>query len=326
MREAAFVKQNIRRWQDYEKLLDGDGVIAPDKKSEAFIQLTDDLSFAQTQYPESETVRYLNHLCSRIHQQIYKNKKEGRSRFITFWTRELPALMATLRKPMFYSFIIIMVGMGIGIISTLKDDTFVRLILRDGYVNTTLENIRNGNPLGIYGNGDQLDMFFTLTFNNIGVSFLAFAYGLLFSVGTGYILFENGVMLGTFFTLFYQHNLLFDSILVVMLHGTLEISAIIIAGGAGLRMGNSFLFPGTYSRLDSFKRGANDGLKVVMGLMPLFIVAGFIESFITRYSSMPVLLKAMIIGSSLFFVVYYFFVYPLRFQEHVSKNRTPQNA
>ena len=319
MREAAFVKQNMKRWKEYEKLLK-ESVLEPEKKSEIFIQLTDDLAFAQTQYPASETARYLNHLSSQIHQQIYKNKKEESSRFITFWTRELPVLFASMRRPLLYSFIITLVAFAIGIISTLGDHTFVRLILSDGYVNMTLENIKKGDPMGVYGSFDPVAMFFAITFNNIRVAFVAFAAGMIFSVGTVYFLFQNGVMLGAFLTLFYQHNLLLNSVLVVMLHGTLEISAIIIAGGAGLRMGNSILFPGTFSRLESFKMGAKDGLKVVMGLMPIFIVAGFIESFVTRYSAMPVLLKGTIIGTSLIFIIFYFFVYPLRFHSHGSKN------
>ncbi len=319
MREAAFVKQNMVRWKEYERLLE-EQMLEPEKKSEIFIQLTDDLSFAQTQYPTSETTRYLNHLSSQIHQQIYKNKKEERSRFITFWTRELPVLFAMLRRPLLYSLIITLIAFAIGIISTLGDHTFVRLILGDGYVNMTLENIKKGDPMGVYGSFDPVTMFFAITFNNIRVAFVAFAFGILFSIGTVYILFQNGVMLGAFLTLFYQHNLLLNSVLVVMLHGTLEISAIVIAGAAGLRMGNSILFPGTFSRLESFKRGAKDGLKVVMGLMPIFVVAGFIESFITRYSAMPVVLKAMIIGASLFFIIFYFFVYPLRFHRDDSKN------
>jgi len=208
---------------------------------------------------------------------------------------------------LFYSFIITLTAFAMGIISTLGDHTFVRLILGDGYVNMTLENIKKGDPMGVYGSLDPLTMFLAITFNNIKVSFAAFASGIVFSVGTVFILLQNGIMLGAFLTLFYQHNLLGSSIMVVMLHGTLEISAIILAGGAGLRMGNSFIFPGTYSRLASFKMGAKDGLKVVMGLMPIFVMAGFIESFVTRYSGMPEVLKALIILASLFFIIFYFF-------------------
>jgi uncharacterized membrane protein len=72
--------------------------------------------------------------------------------------------------------------------------------------------------------------------------------------------------------------------------------------------------------MDSFKKGAKDGLKVVMGLMPLFIVAGFIESFVTRYSTMPLAVKFLIIGLSLLFIIFYFFIYPLRFKHYVPKN------
>jgi uncharacterized membrane protein SpoIIM required for sporulation len=314
MREAAFVKKNVDRWQSYEKMLGGSAAITPEKKAEIFIQLTDDLSFARTQYPESETALYLNHLASKIHAQVYKNKKEEAGRFITFWTQEVPALSYTLQKPFFYSLLIFAVASAIGALSAIHDDTFVRLILGDAYVNMTIENIKNGNPTGVYGNMDQLDMFFAITFNNVRVSFLAFALGILCSFGTGYLLLRNGIMLGAFFAMFFQYNLLTDAFLVVMLHGTLEISAIILAGGAGIRMGNSILFPGTYSRMDSFKKGAKDGLKVVMGLMPIFIIAGFIESFVTRYSSMPAILKVFIIVASLAFIVFYFFIYPLRFK------------
>jgi uncharacterized membrane protein SpoIIM required for sporulation len=319
MREAAFIKQNIERWQQYEKLL-SNGVITPEKKSEIFIQLTDDLSFALTQYPNSETTQYLNTLTTKIHQQIYKNKKEEKKRFITFWTLELPQLFLTLRRPLLYSFLITFIATSIGALSTLGDDSFTRLVMGDAYVNMTMENIKHGDPTGVYGKGEQLDMFFAITFNNIRVSFAAFAAGILCSLGTGYLLFQNGVMLGSFFALFYQEKLLLDSVLVVMLHGTLEISAIIIAGGAGLRMGNSILFPGTYSRMESFKMGAKDGLKVVMGLMPVFVMAGFIESFITRYSNMPLVLKILIIALSLAFVIFYFIIYPQRFKNYVPKN------
>jgi uncharacterized membrane protein SpoIIM required for sporulation len=319
MREAAFIKQNIERWQQYEKLL-ASGVITPEKKSEIFIQLTDDLSFALTQYPNSETTQYVNTLTAKIHQQIYKNKKEEKKRFITFWTLELPQLFLTLRRPLLYSFLITFIATSIGALSTLGDDSFTRLVMGDAYVNMTMENIKHGDPTGVYGKGEQLDMFFAITFNNIRVSFAAFAAGILCSLGTGYLLFQNGVMLGSFFALFYQEKLLLDSVLVVMLHGTLEISAIIIAGGAGLRMGNSILFPGTYSRMESFKMGAKDGLKVVMGLMPIFIMAGSIESFITRYSNMPLVLKILIIALSLAFIIFYFIIYPQRFKNHVPKN------
>ncbi len=313
------MKQNMTRWQEYEKSLNSGTPLLPDRKAEIFIQLTDDLSFARTQYPDSETTHYLNHLSAKIHANIYKNKKEDRSRFVTFWTHELPALFAHLRKPVLYAFLIFGLAAAVGSVSVLNDDTFIRLILGDGYVNMTLENIEKGQPLGVYAKSGELDMFFYITFNNIRVSFTAFAAGILLSVGTGMLLFYNGIMVGAFFTFFYQKNLLVDSIFVVMLHGTIELSAIVLAGAAGLHMGNAILFPKTYSRYDSFRQGAKDGLKVVMGLMPFFIIAGFIESFVTRYANMPFVIKGLIVIGSMWLIIYYFFIYPLRFR-HGPKN------
>ena len=101
-----------------------------------------------------------------------------------------------------------------------------------------------------------------------------------------------------------------------MRHGTLELSAIVIAGCAGFVMGNSFIFPGTYSRLESFKRRAKKGLKIIIGLIPVFIMAGFIESFFTRYTQMPWIISLATILLSAAFIVYYFVIYPAKLHNH----------
>ena len=149
-----------------------------------------------------------------------------------------------------------------------------------------------------------------ITLNNIKVSFYAFTAGLVFSFGSGLVLLYNGVMLGAFHYLFYEAGLLGQSVRTIWIHGALEISAIVIAGGAGLVIGNSFLFPGTYTRLESFQRGARDGMKIVIGLVPLFVVAGFLEGFVTRYTAMPLWLSLLIIGGSFTFIFWYVGLYP----------------
>jgi uncharacterized membrane protein SpoIIM required for sporulation len=150
-----------------------------------------------------------------------------------------------------------------------------------------------------------------ITINNIRVAFLAYAFGVITSVGTSLILFRNGVMIGAFFTMFYNHGLLFEASKSIWLHGTIEISVIIVAGCAGLVMGNSILFPKTYSRKVSFIKGAKDGLKIVVSTIPFFILAGFIEGFITRYADMPLWLAGTIIFGSLLLILFYYIVYPI---------------
>lgn len=316
MREAAFVKRNQTRWQDFERTLTTSQKINPDTLAEIFIQITDDLSFARTQYPDSRVTQYLNNLASKIHLEIYKNKREDKNRFITFWTTEIPFVMFEARKQLLYSFIIFMIAGAMGIVSTLYDDTFVRLILGDGYVNMTLENIRKGTPTAIYEGDSESSMFFRITFNNIMVSFNTFVLGAISSLLTGFFLFYNGLMVGTFLTFFYTEGQLAQGAPVVMLHGTIELSSIVIAGAAGFLMGNSILFPGTYSRLESFKRGALRGLKIIVGLLPFFILAGFIESYITRYAFMHWSIKTAIIGISAILMIYYFVIYPHRVAKH----------
>jgi uncharacterized membrane protein SpoIIM required for sporulation len=213
------------------------------------------------------------------------------------------------------SFIVGIIGTVLGAVSQLYDESFVRIIMGDDYVNQTIERIKNGNPIGVYGEMPQGFMFFYITINNIRVSFMMFAMGMIFSVGTGFYILYNCIMLGSFFAMFYQYNVLGKALKVVWIHGTLEMSAIVIAGCAGFILGNSFMFPGSYSRLESFKRGAKDGIKIVVGLMPVFICAGFLESFITRYTEMPLWLSLIIILGSLTFLVWYFIWLPLKFNK-----------
>ena len=311
MKEAAFIKQNKTRWQEFEKIVKHQREAQPDKLAELFIQVTDDLSFARTQYPESRTTQYLNSLASKVHLEIYKNKREDSNRFVTFWKYELPEVIYNTRKPLLYSLIIFLVAGIIGAVSTIYDDTFVRLILGDGYVNMTLENIQAGNPTKVYSTWDEVNMFFMITWNNVQVSFVVFVMGVFASIGTGYYLFRNGVMVGAFIAFFYAQEQLAHALPVIMLHGTIELSSIVIAGGAGFVMGNSLIFPKTYSRLTSFKHGAVKGLKIVMGLVPFFILAGFIESFITRYAFMHWGFKALVIGLSAVLMIFYFVIYPI---------------
>ncbi|MEO7082437.1 MAG: stage II sporulation protein M, partial [Flavobacteriales bacterium] len=312
MREAAFVKRNKEKWQRLEQLVARRGTdITPDEASSLYIELNDDLSYARTFYPGAQVTAYLNTLAAGMHRHIYRNQRTGLGRFITFWSTELPLLMAATRKQLAISAAVFLVAVIIGSLSARYDTTFTRLIMGDGYVNMTLENIKEGKPMAVYGSSPMMDMFFGITFNNIMVSFYAFAMGLLLSYGTWLILVQNGIMLGAFQYFMYDQGVLTESLRGIWLHGTIEISCIVIAGSAGIVMGNSILFPGTYTRLASFRRGALQGVKIVMGLVPCFIVAGFIESFITRHSgAMHPVLNTAIIGGSLVFIVGYFIIYP----------------
>ena len=310
MKEVSFIRQNIEKWRSLEKIVDNADTHNPGELADAYTEITTDLSFSRSHYPKSRITIYLNNLASALHNYLYKNKKEKYSRIKTFWTQEIPEVMYQSRKELFYSFSVFAISIIIGIISALNDDSFVRLILGNGYVDMTLNNIENGNPMGVYDSHNELQMFFMITINNIYVSFRAFVMGLATGFGTGLVMFYNGIMVGSFQTFFFQQNLGFESMLAIWLHGTFEISAIIIAGAAGFALGNGWLFPGTYSRGYAFKQGAKRGLKIIVGLIPVFITAGFIESYLTRHTEYPTFVRLSIIIFSFVCVLYYYIILP----------------
>lgn len=314
MRQGVFVSLNEEKWRNFENKLKAANSLPADELSYIYVHLTEDLAYAKGKYPDSQLALYLNELTIKVHNIIYRNKPEKASRFITFWKTEVPRELNHAYPYLGYSFLIFIVGAMIGALSAANDTTFIRLILGDAYVDQTLQNIQEGNPMAIYGSMEEGFMFLYITINNIRVALIAFAMGVFLSVGTGYILFTNGVMIGAFHYLFYQQGLFDETILTIWIHGTLEITAIIIAGAAGLIMGNGILFPGTYPRLYSFQKSAKRGLKIVLSLVPFFIVAGFIESFITRHTEWPLSIKIFIILVSLFICLLYLIILPKKHQ------------
>ena len=310
MKEVTFIRQNISKWRGAELVVETIGDTDATELADTYIDVTSDLAFAQTHYPESKITRYLNNLASALHNEIFRSHRYRWSRLLTYWTQDVPLTMWEARRELLLSFIVFTASVFIGFLSQLLDPEFCRIILGDRYVDMTLQNIASGEPMAVYSGNSEGTMFGSITMNNVMVSFVTFVLGIFTSLGTGFKLFQNGVMLGSFQTFFAQHELLWESALAVWLHGTLEISAIIVAGAAGMAMGNGWLFPGTYPRITSFRRGARRGLRIVVGTVPVFIVAGFIESFFTRHTEWPDLLRLSIILGSLAFVIYYYIVLP----------------
>lgn len=320
MREPAFLRQNKDKWLEYEQSLTANGPqrMDPDRLAELYIQLTDDLAYARTFYPRSQVVRYLNGLAARTHLAIYKNKQQSRNRLFTFWQYELPLILRRSHRHLLYAFLFFTLFMVLGIVNTLQNQEFVRMVLGDNYVNMTISNIEQGDPMGVYKGEAPLPMFLRIAYNNIQVAFKAFVFGIFLSIGTVWVLFQNGVMVGAFMTLFQLHHRLGEALPVIYIHGTLELSAIVIAGGAGLRLGHSLLFPGTLPRRQSLRQAAKDGIKIMIGLIPVFIMAAWLEGYVTRLTEWPLWGKLIVIGVSLSYIVWYYVVYPIVLERRLS--------
>jgi len=310
MREAAFVKQNKDKWSTFESALANKTNLEPNVLSNLYIEITDHLSYAKTFYPASNTEYYLNSLASQAHQKIYRTKREPKNRIISFWKVEFPTMFKQHHRELLIAFLVFLFFSFIGAFSAANEGDFVRSILGDAYVNMTLENIEKDDPMAVYKQMGEFNMFLGITINNIRVALMAFVYGIMLGIGTLMVMLQNGIMLGSFQYFFYEKGLLWESVRTIWIHGTIEISVIIIAGCAGLVLANGMLFPGTYTRLESFKRGVKNGLKIMISTIPFFVIAGFLEGFVTRHTEMPDWLAIFIILASLALILFYYVIYP----------------
>ena len=309
MRETGFIKQNKEKWDKFEKVLKQDKK-DPDELSQLFVEVTDDLSYSRTFYPNRSVRVYLNNLSQQVFYNIYKNKKGTTNRFVLYWREEVPMLIYESRYSFLVAFIFFMLAIGIGALSSAYDPDFPRVILGDSYVEMTMENIEKGDPMAVYKNSSELDMFLRITLNNLRVAFYTFIAGAFFLVGTLFVLLYNGIMVGSFQYFFYDQDVFMESFLTIWLHGTIEISSIIIAGAAGLTLGRGLIFPGTYSRIQAFQISARKGIKIMMSIVPLFIIAGFIEGYFTRHTDAPDIIRFGVILFSAAYILLYYVAYP----------------
>ncbi|TYR37042.1 stage II sporulation protein M [Sphingobacterium phlebotomi] len=310
MREASFIERNKEKWILIENNLRNKINVDPDVLASDYIELTNDLAYAQTFYPRSKTKDYLNELAILAHQQLYRDQKSSENQFKRFVQQEIPEAIWQLRRPLLYSLLIFCLAIAIGFISAQYDLDFVRLILGDYYVDMSIANIESGNPAGVYQGGSEVGSALAITINNVRVAFLAFVLGVFYSIGTGYILFSNGIMVGAFHHLFFRYGVMQEAMSAIWIHGAIELSVIVIAGGCGLAIGNSILFPKSYTRLESFKRAMKTASKVLVSTIPFFIVAGFLEGFVTRHYQVSIWLCISIIIASFTAIIYFYIIRP----------------
>ena len=313
LREGAFIKKNRERWESVQQ---GDATEA-DEMASQFIRLTDDLAYAKTFYPHSRVTHYINTLAARIYLRIYQNRKEESNRLLRFWKHDLPLTIRKHHGVVLFCFVLFALFFMVGFFSSMQDQTFIREMLGNDYVDMTEQNIEAGNPFGVYQSGSSFLMWAGLMINNIMVALMYFVRGLLACFLTIIALVRESVRIGTFEYLFYAKGLGSQAIITILLHGLLELTAIIISCAAGIVLGKSFLFAGTRSRLDSLRQGAKEGVTIVVGLMPVFAIAAFFEGFVTRHYRMPLALSLSLLLTSATFISWYFIIYPIRLQRRL---------
>jgi uncharacterized membrane protein SpoIIM required for sporulation len=305
MKETHFIQQNKAKWSEFERVLN-DSHKDPDKLHDVFIQITDDLSHARTFYPSRSVRAYLNGVAQLIFTDLYNRKKSPLSRLRYFFTDELPQVVYESRWSFFWALFFFVLSFAIGYFSSMRDPEFLRTILGDSYVDMTVENIKKGDPMAVYKSSGRFDMTFGIMENNMRVTLMYFMLGIFAGIGSVAMMMYNGIMLGSFLQFFTQNKLTGEANLTVWMHGTLEISAIVIGTAAGITMGRGLLFPGTYTRLQAFQMSARRAIKIMVGVMVMLFFAAIIEGNLTRHTGAGDVFRGGFIAINVIIILFYY--------------------
>jgi len=232
-------------------------------------------TFQNQESLEDELKAYLNHLVARAYSQIYRSSPP---RMASLWRFLRSGFPDTFRETLLWTLLalsLFTLGLAYGFITAISDSSFVALIVPPQLI----QKVEGGEVwfdsiLAVKPLASSLIMT-----NNISVSFLAFAMGMTFGLGTFYLMVFNGLMVGTLAGLCYTHGLSVPFWSFVLPHGVIELTAIFIAGGAGFLLGGALLFPGDLPRKDALLKRARQAGRLILGCVPLLVIAGIVEAF-----------------------------------------------
>ena len=257
-------------------------------------QVANDLSVVRQDGTARSTAHMLNQLLGRTHNIIYSSRKRSLLAIFTFLRKDYPRHFRRLLPYTLTAIAIFASGLLLGAILTATRHGFMESFLGPYMV----ETIRHHQMWTHSIVGTKPQESSRLMTNNLTVTFIAFAAGITAGLGTVSLIFFNGLLIGVIATACQQAHMSRDLWSFVCPHGSLELPAILIAGGAGLRLANGMLFPGLYSRRDSITLAGRDAVRLVAGIIPMLVIAGTIEGFFSP-SGAPVMLKFGV-GAALF--------------------------
>lgn len=249
-----------------------------------------DLSRARAMSLSPDITAYLNSLVVRGHNQVYQSPRNRWKDLWHFLWITFPEVFRNNIPYVAVSLCFVLLPMIVGWFSVINDVNFAHLEVQPGHaiVPDELWSMIEKKQMWTDAVQDQSPIASSfIATNNIKVSLLAFVLGVTGGVGTIYVLITNGILIGSIFAVCQLHGLAHRLAAFVAPHGVFEMSAIFISGGAGLLLARSILFPGEYSRLDSFKKAGSTSLILFLGCVPLLLIAGLIEGFISPRTDLP---------------------------------------
>lgn len=310
---SRFIREHKSQWTELEQLL---LQLSKRKRSlqashvnkftELYKTASAHLATLQTHSPADETTVYLNHLVAQAHNTMYKDSQTSSTQMKEFFLHYFPSLIQARSLFVGFAFILFVLGGLLGFLSVWHDPLNLALIMPGGMA----ENIDPSKTADPRGDLHSPLISTAIMTNNIRVAVLAFISGITLGIGTIYLMISNGLLVGALAAVYMQSGKSYVFWAYILPHGIIELTAIFIAGGAGLYMGYRFFVPGPYPRKLLFLESAKESAQLLIGTIPLFIIAGLIEGYITP-STLPLEMKYMIAGVTLLLLALYF-VYGIR--------------
>lgn len=313
MKENQFIQKHSASWEELKTLtdlLDKKGVSKLEPKQlrrflYLFRKTSHNLAYCRTHFKKSDIILYLNSLVGRAHNHIYSVRKTNFSAILKYFNLGFPKQIRLFKSYIIAAFFVFLLGFILSLtLVTINPDNSSYFLPQSMVENINWE-------MNDHESWDYPLVSSIIMVNNISVSFKAFVLGITLGIGTVYVLFYNGAILGALTGLVYHFGNPIRYWSLILPHGIIELTAIFISGGAGLILARSILIPKDYSRRHSIIKGAKEAIYLVFGIMFMLVIAGIIEGFFTPLAISPIakLVFALLTGVGLLF---YFLIPKLR--------------
>jgi uncharacterized membrane protein SpoIIM required for sporulation len=283
LKEDQFININSDTWKELEAfstIINKKGVKKLSSKDvkkflQIFRKISHHLAYARTHYPKSSIVTYLNALLSKCHSHVYAVKRISPGNLLKYIAYDFPKLLKEYKWFIMCSFSCFAIGVLLSMILVLINVDNASMFLPQNLITS----VKSGNTGGGEWNYPLMSSYIMV--NNITVSLKAFVMGITLGIGTIYVLFFNGAMLGALTALIYIYGNPMKYWSLILPHGIIELTAIFISGAAGLIIAKSLLMPGEYSRQHALISGAKQSISLIIGVIFMLVTSGIIEGFFT---------------------------------------------
>ncbi len=283
-----------------------------------------DLARIRTGFPDSDSERKLNDLCAQAYNIIYQNHKKEKFNILATLTRDFPESVVANMRFILFSLAVFSLFSIAGLFADKIDVRIPNAVVPQNYMELFENELETrGHVERDIEFKDRSIFSSQLIIHNIKISILAIASGITFGIGTLYLISVNGLLLGCLGVLFIQHGKTLNYLAYIMPHGVIELSAIIIAGAAGFKIGYSLLNPCDMTRFESVKKGVGDSFDLVIGVVAMLFLAGIIEAFFTPVKWISDESK-LVFSGILFVIMFAFFANAYRLSRRsASRSRLP---